>query len=115
LRKLKSEEVGLITHMLNQVPNGDYFIKKLPSLMVTEINNGRMGRLRFLSETSQKRTMQKEVAHINLRDADDMSLSITLNLGTDGELYEFDIFKADFTPLKQFPLPPYNSEGVKSI
>jgi hypothetical protein len=110
MRKLKNEELGLITHMLNQIPNGDYFIKKLPSLMVTEMKAGGMGSFKFLSETSQKRTRQKEIAHINLHDADDIPLSITLNLGTDGELYELDIFKADFTILKQFPLPPYNSE-----
>jgi hypothetical protein len=114
MRKLKNEELGLITHMLSQVPNSDYFIKKLPSLLVTELSNG-MGSFKFLSETSQKRTMQKEVAHINLHDVDNIPLSITLNLGTDGELYELDIFKADFTILKQFPLPPYNSEEVNSI
>jgi hypothetical protein len=110
MRKLKNEELALITHILSQVPNGDYFIKKLPSLMVTEMNDGGTGSFKFLSETSQKRTIQKEVAHINLRDVDDIPLSITLNLGTDGELYELDIFKADLAPLKQFPLPPYNSE-----
>jgi hypothetical protein len=115
MRKLKNEELGLITHMLNQVPNSDYFIKKLPSLLVTEMNDGGMGSFKFLSETSQKRTMQKEVAHINLCDVDGIPLSITLNLGTDGELYELSVLKADFTLLKQFPLPPYNSEGVNSI
>jgi hypothetical protein len=109
MRKLKNEELGLITHMLSQVPNGDYFIKKLPSLLVTELING-MGSFKFLSETSQKRTKQKEVAHMNLPDVDGIPLSITLNLGTDGELYELAIFKADLAPLKQFPLPPYNSE-----
>ena len=114
MRKLKNEELGLITHMLSRVPNGDYFIKKLPSLLVTELING-MGSFKFLSETSQKRTKQKEIAHINLRDEDGIPLSITLNLGTDGELYELEVFKADFSLLKQFPLPPYNTEGVNGI
>jgi hypothetical protein len=115
MRKLKNEELGLITHMLSQVPNGDYFIKKLPSLLITEMKDGGMGSFKFLSETSQKRTMQKEIAHINLRDEDGIPLSITLNLGTDGELYELAVIKPGCTLLKQFPLPPYNTEGVNSI
>ena len=55
--------------------------------------------------------MREEIAEISLLDVDGIMVSFSVNLGTDGELYELDAFKGDFSPLKKFPLPPYN--GLK--
>jgi hypothetical protein len=51
--------------------------------------------------------MKKDIAIIDLYDIDGIPLFISLILGTDEELFELDVFKADFSPLKQFPVPPY--------
>ncbi|MEO7211953.1 hypothetical protein [Mucilaginibacter sp.] len=108
MRLLKKEEIDLISHLLKQVPNCDHFLQKLADLQVEEMKDGKMGSLKFIPKISKKQTMKAEIARIDtLTDFDGVLLSITLNLSTDNELYELDIFKGDFSPLKQFPLPPY--------
>jgi hypothetical protein len=75
--------------------------------MVEEMNDGGMGSLKFISKSTEEATLKEDIAIIDLYDIDSIPLFISLILGTDEELFELDVFKADFSPLKQFPLPPY--------
>ncbi|MCO5937304.1 hypothetical protein NAF17_17285 [Mucilaginibacter sp. RB4R14] len=101
-------EQALITYLLLKDPKWDYLVKKLPHLFVEEMNDGGMGSLRFIYSSTEAVRMKDEIARIDsLRDLDGIPLSITVNLGTDDNLYELDIFKGDFSPLQQFPHPPY--------
>jgi len=109
MRLLKKEECDLIEYLLKDKSDFRYLLNDLPNLMVEEMKDGGMGSLKFLSKTGKKRIMREQIAEISLLDLDGIFVSFSINLGTDGELYEFDAFKGDFSPLKKFPLPPYNS------
>ena len=111
MRLLKKEEQELIAYMLKDKPEFQYFIDyELANSKVEEMSDGGMGSLKFLSVKNIKSIMKNEVAVIDLSDADNVPLFIALNTNTDGEIYELDIFKGDFSPLKQFPIPPYKPE-----
>ena len=111
MRLLKKEEQELIAYMLKDKPEFQHFIDyELANSKVEEMNDGGMGSLKFLSVKNIKSIMKDEVAIIDLRDIDNVPLFIALDTNTDGEIYELDIFKGDFSPLKQFPIPPYKPE-----
>ncbi len=76
--------------------------------MVEEMDDGGMGSLRFLSKKSNRK-FGREVAQISVMDQDNIPVSFSVFLDEDDDIYELDSFKADFSPLKQFPLPPYNA------
>jgi hypothetical protein len=111
MRLLNKQEYDLIEYLLKDKSDFKYLLKDLSNLMVEEMNDSGMGSLRFLSKTGEKRIMREEIAEISLLDLDGIPVSFTVNLGTDGELYELDVFKGDFSALKKFPLPPY--QGLK--
>jgi hypothetical protein len=106
MRSLTKEEFDLIAYMLNFNPTTIHYIASLPDALVEEMNDGGMGSLKFFSNAESRR-MKVEVARIDLRDSDGIPLSITINTDMNDDLYELDVFKADFSPLKQFPVPPY--------
>jgi hypothetical protein len=108
MRELTKEEQELIAFMLKDKPEFEYFVAhQLAHSQVVEMNDGGMGSLKFLSVKNVKGVMQDEIARIDLRDIDGINLSIALNINTNGEISELDVFKGDFSPLKQFPVPPY--------
>ena len=108
MRLLKKEEYDLIATLLKDKPNTKHIIKELPNLYVEEMNDGGMGSLRFLTKNGEKRIFGDQIAQIQLLDVDGIPLSITVNIDQEGDIFELDIWKVDFSPLKQFPLPPYN-------
>jgi len=108
MRLLKKEEFDLIVYLLKDSYEFKHLLKDLGKLMVEEMNDGGMGSLRFISKTGEKRIMKDEIADISLLDLDGTPVSFSINLGTDDELFELDVFKGDFSPLKKFPLAPYN-------
>ncbi|RYX87687.1 hypothetical protein EON73_00855 [bacterium] len=106
MRNLKKEEFDLIVAILKGEDNADELIKELPYLIVEEMNDGGMGSLKFVSST--EKGFGKEIGEITLSDLDGVPVSFALNLDREGKLYELDVFKADFSKLKKFPLLPYN-------
>ena len=107
MRPLRKEEKDLIAFLLSDKPGKEHLIEQLPYSTVEEMNDGGMGSLKFLYNDNKKRRMGCEIATISLKDIDDTFLSIALNLDEDENLFELDVWKVDFSPLKQFPLPPY--------
>jgi hypothetical protein len=107
MRSLKKEEHDLIVYLLKDNPDTLNLIDELPNLFVEEMNDGGMGSLKFLFNDNNKRRVGKEIAVITLLDVDGIPLSVEVNLDEDGRLYELDVWKVDFSPLKQFPLYPY--------
>jgi hypothetical protein len=109
MRKLKKEEYDLIVFLLKDKPDTGHIIAELPELFVEEMNDGGMGSIRFESKNGKRTAFfGKQIAEVNLSDIDGTPLSISVNLDSEGEIFELDIWKVDFSPLKQFPLPPYN-------
>jgi hypothetical protein len=62
MRALKKAEQELIIYLLKDSPKRDYFINKLPNLMVEEMNDGGMGSLKFIS-TSTEKINEKRYCH----------------------------------------------------
>jgi len=105
-RKLKPEEIELLIYMIKDTPEGKKIINKLPDLIIEEMDDGGMGSLQVAVENKDERLFIRELANIDLFDIDGVPLFISVNLDTNGDFYELDIFKGDFSPLKKFPSVP---------
>jgi len=67
--------------------------------LVEEMNDGAMGSLRFVR--SADRRFGKCVGEAEFDDEDGMLDSVALNVDQRGELFELDLWKVDFSPLKR--------------
>ncbi len=93
MRKLNSKELKLMSKLLAKAE----LEADLETLEVSELKDGGMGSLGIGSEY-HSRTFGKEVSTYEFTDSDGIEVSATLNLDTEGNLYELDVFKADFSP-----------------
>lgn len=105
-RKLKPEEVALITWMIKGTDEGSSIIDTLEELIVEEMEDGGMGSLRVVVDGEDNRLFSRELAKVDLFDADQVPVFISVNLDTDGHFFELEVFKGDFSPLKKFPSVP---------
>jgi hypothetical protein len=101
-RILREEERAVILAML---PNeaSSTLRANLDSTPVRDLHDGGMGGLRFLRRG--KRHRASTVAEAQFNDDDGVLVSIELNADEEGELFELDIWKVDFSPLRRFPHP----------
>lgn len=106
MRPIRKEEAELIATLLRGKPNYNSLIDQLEKVYVDDMEDGGMGSIRF-GEPGQRK-LGKQIAEITLLDLDEVPVSFALNIDQNGDLYELDVFKSDFSPLKQIPTPPYN-------
>ena len=78
---------------------------KLSGAHVEQMPDGGMGSLRFLQENGPSRSIGREIAEATYVDEDGVPVEISINVDKDGELFELDMWKADFSPLLRFPEP----------
>jgi hypothetical protein len=96
VRHLTDEERELVTFMLGSVA-------ALPKdALVEPMADGEMRSLRFVSDR-EDRKFGAELSRITFVDSDGVAVSVTVNADQFGQLFELDIFKADFSPLKRIP------------
>jgi len=76
---------------------------KLSSSLVEDMQDGGMGSIRFLTPSKSSRQLGKAVAKGEYIDEDGIPVSIVVNVDQDGELYEVDFWKVDFSPLRRYP------------
>lgn len=107
-RKLKQEEIQLITYMIKSTKEGERIVPKLPEINVEEMNDGGMGSLRVLVDGKDTRQTGGVLVDKDYYDEDGMLLIVSVILDTDDNFYELDIFKGDFSPLKKIPKVPNN-------
>ena len=107
MRKLTEEERDLIVYLLEDKEGVEHIISELPDFFIEEMNDGGMGSLRFRS-SKVSRLFGRQIAEISLLDEDMVPVSFAVFLDKDGDIYEFNVFKADFSPLKKFPIFPYS-------
>ena len=65
---------------------------------VEEMNDGGMGSLRFCSNDKSRR-WGETIAELELKDIDDIPVLIALNLDTNENFFELDIWKVDYSPV----------------
>jgi hypothetical protein len=74
----------------------------LDNSLVTEIQDGGMGRICFLG-TGLRRT--RSIVEAKYLDSDGVMVSVELNVDEQGHLFELDFWKVDFSPLTRYPNP----------
>lgn len=103
-RKLKEEEKALIQWLVRDKDKGDIIVKNLDNYLVDEMNDGGMGSLQVVGK--ENRIFGRELAQGDFHDIDGLPVLISVDLDADGDFYELDVFKADFSPLQKFPEVP---------
>ena len=104
-RKLRKEEVELIAAILGNSPKAEEILLSLPDRLVEDMKDGGMGSLRFMEQCTQERRLGKKVGEVEFMDEDGIPVSAVVNLDDRGQLFELDIWKMDFSPLKRYPRP----------
>ena len=105
LRKPAKEELRLLKKL---VDISNLFTDKVweKNLLVKPMVDDGMGGLYLYNGINyvRKRVFGKEVASIEFHDIDGILIVASLYLDTSGDLLELDIFKTDFTMMKEIPL-----------
>jgi Ran GTPase-activating protein (RanGAP) involved in mRNA processing and transport len=100
-RKLNEIEKKLIVNMPVPSPYDSMIKEKINDLLVEEMNDGQMGSLYFLSNNRREdRRLGIVISEIETMDSDKVPVSISLNCDNFGDIYELDIWKVDFSLLK---------------
>ncbi|MGN8055125.1 DUF6984 family protein [Pedobacter sp. 22163] len=100
-RLLRQEEINLIRWLIRDAPEGAKIKNELATVFVEEMEDGGMGSLRVVSD--KERFYSRDIGQAEMLDEDGIPLIISVNIDTDGNFFELDIWKVDFSPLKKIP------------
>ena len=103
VRPLSDEEEKLITALLEMAPNGAMLKRQLANARVQEMSDGGMGSMRLVGP--EGRRMEREAVAAWAEDADGVPLELSVNVDEQGNLFELDIWRVDYSPLKRLPEP----------
>lgn len=92
MRKLKSKEAEIIKNLLKIAG----LQTDINELLVSPMSDGDMGSL-AIGENYGSRQMGHEIAVYMFKDLDGTPVSAALNVDLQGNLYELDIWKVDFS------------------
>lgn len=100
MRKLTPNEIELIKRLLSEDKVSlEAFTAEAYSYCVEEMKDGGMGSLLFTCDSNTKRRLGKVLAEGEFIDADGVTVLVTLNLDSQGNFFELDIWKTDFSPV----------------
>jgi len=102
-RKLTEPERALV---LALAPNA---MPGIDDARVVEMQDGGMGSIKFINVADRRRS--HSIAEAEYLDDDGVLVSIDLSVDENGELFEVDFWKVDFSPLRRYPCP----EDLKSL
>jgi hypothetical protein len=102
-RALRGEEKELIRFLLSDVFEPAELENTLATARVRDMNDGGMGSIRFIGPGLRR--FGKQLTEAEYLDRDGVLLSIAVNADRDGNLFEVDFWKVDFSPLKRYPKP----------
>ena len=105
VRPLRAAEREVVKRMMRGRSIKAEIEATLSSGLVEDMHDGDMGSIRFVAPGSQSRRFAEAIAEAEYTDEDGVLVSIALNLDTEGDLYELDLWKVDFSPLKRHPKP----------
>ncbi len=72
------------------------------ALRATPLDDGGMGSLRFASDAESPR-LGATLGEVAFPDADGVLVMAALTVDQNGDLFELDVWKADFSPLQRWP------------
>lgn len=75
------------------------------NLLVRPMDDGEMGSLYLFpnGKVIESRTLGKQISDFQFTDLDGIEVIVSLNIDSDGNLYELDIWKTDFSKLINLP------------
>ena len=93
MRNLNPTEIVIITKLLKMAK----LEVDISQLLVNPMNDGGMGSL-AIGYNYDSRQLGHEIAEYMFKDLDGTPVSAALNIDKQGNLYELDIWKVDFSP-----------------
>lgn len=102
-RALRLEELDLVRGLIALHNDDAQLAHQIEGGLVHDFRDGGMGGLRFAGP--EGRSLGRKVAEAEYVDVDGVTVSIVLNADQNGQLFELDIWKVDFSPLKKYPSP----------
>lgn len=102
-RPLRAEETSLIRTLLTGIYPTETLERALADSRVVDMQDGKMGSIRFLG--LHPKTFGRALVEAQYLDNDGVLVSITVNADKQGQLFELDFWKVDFSPLKRYPTP----------
>jgi hypothetical protein len=105
MRLLKTYESQLIQALLmTSSKYAEEMIPTLNTLLVEDVDDGGMGGLFFISPSDNSdRSLGKTIAEAEFLDEDGIPVSVALNLDTNNQLFELDVWKVDYSPVSKWP------------
>ena len=105
LRNPSPKEFMLLEFLVGEADLSEASEAILESLKVADIDDGGMGSLRLFPKGSDDRTERigKRASTCQFTDEDGVEVVASLNLDKHGNLYELDMWKADFGKLIRIP------------
>lgn len=102
LRLLRMEEYRFVLALLGHVRGSAQLRHQLECARVRDMDDGGMGSLEFAGD--EPRSLGSCLVEAEYVDSDGVLVGIGLNADKRGQLYELDIWKLDFAPLRAFPI-----------
>ncbi len=102
-RPLRQDEQALLRALLESGSDFQSLEEQIAHGLVFDLPDGGMGSLKFAGDES--RSLGVLLAEAEYVDADGIMVSIVVNADQIGRLFEVDVWKADFSELKQYPQP----------
>ncbi len=105
LRNLSSQERAVITALLQGKPETVHFIDALDDFAVKPLADGGMGSLSFVPKGIENvsRSFGHQLSLGEFTDSDGVPVSVAVNVDSQGQLYELDVWKVNFSPLLAWP------------
>lgn len=104
LRLLKDKERALLTALMMESLQATQLVESLNQVLVEEMDDGGMGSLRFHYSDSKSRHFAKRLIDREFVDSDGVPVRVAINLDEYGDIYDLDVWKVDFSPLRRFPV-----------
>jgi hypothetical protein len=105
LRPLRSDERELVQALSLGIYPAAVIERKLADALVGDMLDGGMGSIRFAIPEARDRRFGQVAATAEYVDSDSVLVSIALNLDEQGDIFEVDFWKVDFSPLRRYPHP----------
>ncbi len=102
-RHLTEAEINFLNFLFECCHGGRKFIAGLSDIFVQDMDDGGMGGVYFVSKIDGYRALGRKIVEAEFMDEDGIIVSVEINMDKDGNLYEFDSFKGNFSPLLNFP------------
>jgi hypothetical protein len=108
LREPNPSELSLLRKLIESAADLNLAVDWENGLRIMPLDDGGMGSFRiYPSGVSQEdRVFGRSISSAEFRDADGTRVSAVLNLDQEGELFEVDIWKVDFSPVIEIPVVP---------